>query len=423
MLEPTSRGRDAVARVREFVRDEVMPLESKMAGAGFRSLLPDLEAVRARARAHGIWAPYLPREHGGMGLSLYDYAFVSEELGRTPLGHYSLNCQAPDVGNLELLLAHGSPAQKKEFFEPLAAGRIRSCFSMTEPDHAGSNPVWMSTRADKADGDYILRGRKWFTSSADGAAFAIVMAITNPDAESPYARASQILVPLDTPGVRIVRNLVVMGEAGEDWASHAEIVYEDARVPEDRRIGAEGAGFLLAQERLGPGRVHHCMRWIGICERAMDLMCKRAASRSLSPGKPLGTRQIVQTWIAESRAEIHASRLMVLSAAHAIDRERIEATAAGAEPHPTAHAAGGGTARLAARDEVGIIKFFVADVLQRVLDRAIQTHGALGLTDETPLAAWYRHERAARIYDGPDEVHKVALARRILRGYGLDVRQ
>jgi alkylation response protein AidB-like acyl-CoA dehydrogenase len=321
-------------------------------------------------------------------------------LGRSPLGHYSLHCQAPDVGNMELLLHHGSDAQKKRFFEPLARGKIRSCFSMTEPDNAGSNPVHLTTRADKDGGDYVIRGHKWFTSSADGAAFAIVMAVTNPDAESPYARASQILVPTGTPGFRIVRNISVMGDEGSDWASHAEVVYEGVRVPQDNRIGPEGAGFMLAQERLGPGRIHHCMRWIGICERALDLMCKRAATRMLSPGKPLGTRQTVQTWIAESRAEIHASRLMVLSAAQAIDEKG-------------AHGA---------RDEIGIIKFYVAGVLERVLDRAIQVHGALGLTDDTPLAGWYRHERAARIYDGPDEVHKMALARRILRGYGLEVR-
>jgi acyl-CoA dehydrogenase len=335
-----------------------------------------------------------------MGLSLFDYAFISEELGRTPLGHYCLGCQAPDVGNMELLLAHGSDALKKRFLEPLTKGRIRSCFSMTEPDNAGSNPVQLATRAEKQGSDYVITGRKWFTSSADGAAFAIVMAVTNPEAESPYARASQIVVPTDTPGFRLVRNIGVMGEAGSDWASHAEVQYEGARVPQENRLGPEGAGFMLAQERLGPGRIHHCMRWIGICERALDLTCKRAASRMISPGKPLGTRQVVQMWIAESRTEIHASRLMVLSAAHAIDQKGSHA----------------------ARDEIGMIKFFVAGVLQNVLDRAIQAHGALGLTDETPLAFWWRHERAARIYDGPDEVHKVALARRILRGYGLDVR-
>jgi alkylation response protein AidB-like acyl-CoA dehydrogenase len=301
---------------------------------------------------------------------------------------------------MELLLSHGTDEQKKKFLDPLAAGKVRSCFSMTEPDNAGSNPIHMTTRAVKEGDAYVITGRKWFTSSAEGAAFAIVMAVTNPDAESPYGRASQIIVPTDTPGFTRVRNVSVMGETGEDWLSHAEVTYDAARVPQSNRLGPEGAGFMLAQERLGPGRIHHCMRWIGICERAMDLMCKRAATRHLSPGKPLGTRQVVQMWIAESRAEIHASRLMVLSAAQAIDEKGSHG----------------------ARDEIGIIKFYVAGVLQRVLDRAIQTHGALGLTDETPLAGWYRHERAARIYDGPDEVHKVALARRILRGYGLDVR-
>jgi acyl-CoA dehydrogenase len=400
MLEPSDRGRDIVARVREFVRDEVIPLEAKLAGASFASMLPELTDLRNRARAAGLFTPFLSRELGGLGLSLYDYAFVSEELGRTPLGHYACNCQAPDAGNMELLALHGSDEQKKRWLEPLASGTIRSCFSMTEPEHAGSNPVWLSTRADKEGADYVISGRKWFTSSAEGSAFAIVMAVTNPAAESPYARASQIVVPTDSAGFRIVRNIAVMGDRGSDWASHAEVAYEGVRVPQENRLGDEGAGFMLAQERLGPGRIHHCMRWIGISERALDLMCKRAATRDLSPGKPLGTRQIVQEWIAECRAEIHASRLMVLSAAHAID-------------HGGAHAA---------RDEISMIKFFVAGVLQRVLDRAIQTHGALGLTDETPLAFWWRHERAARIYDGPDEVHKVSLARRILRRYGLEVR-
>jgi acyl-CoA dehydrogenase len=399
MLEPTQAARPVVQRVRDFVTGEVIPLEARLAGARFRDLVPTLEGVRQKARDAGIWAPFLPREHGGMGLSLYDYAFVGEELGRSPLGHYCLNCQAPDVGNMELLILHGTEDHKKRFLAPLAAGRVRSAFSMTEPDHAGSNPVWLSTRAEKDGGDYVVTGRKWFTSGADGAAFVIVMAVTNPDADKPHARASQILVPADTPGFRVVRNVSVMGDEGSDWASHAEVEYQAVRVPQTNRLGAEGAGFLLAQERLGPGRIHHAMRWIGVCERAMDLMCKRAASRVISPGKPLGTRQIIQAWIAESRAEIHAARLMVLEAAHSIDRQGVHA----------------------ARDEISMIKFFVAGVLQRVLDRAIQTHGALGLTDETPLSFWWRHERAARIYDGPDEVHKVTLARRILRGYGLDV--
>jgi alkylation response protein AidB-like acyl-CoA dehydrogenase len=335
-----------------------------------------------------------------MGLSFLEYAFVSEELGRSPLGHWVVNAMAPDAGNIELLMHHADDALKKRFLGPLVAGKIRSCFSMTEPDHAGSNPVWMSTRAEKDGDDYVITGRKWFTTGADGASFAIVMAVTNPDAESPYARASQIIVPADTPGFRVVRNIAVMGEAGVGWASHSEVEYDNVRVPQSNRIGPEGAGFMLAQERLGPGRIHHCMRWIGICERAMDLMCRRAATREIAPGKPLATRQIVQEWIADSRAEVHASRLMVLDAAEIIDKS--------------------GT--YAARDEIGMIKYYVAGVLQRVLDRAIQVHGALGLTDETPLAVWYRHERAARIYDGPDEVHKVVVARRTLKKYGVDVR-
>jgi acyl-CoA dehydrogenase len=257
----------------------------------------------------------------------------------------------------------------------------------------------MGTRAVKDGSDYVITGRKWFTSSADGAAFAIVMAVTNPDADNAHMRASQILVPTSTKGFVRVRNIAVMGEPGDDYASHSEIAYEACRVPQSNLLGVEGAGFLLAQERLGPGRIHHCMRWIGISERAMDLMCRRAASRELSPGKPLGTKQVVQEWIAESRAEINAARLSVLHAADVIDREGVHA----------------------AREEISIIKFFVAGVLGRVLDRAIQTHGALGLTDETPLAHWYRHERAARIYDGPDEVHKSVVAKRILRNYGIKV--
>ncbi|MGO9838083.1 MAG: acyl-CoA dehydrogenase family protein [Polyangiaceae bacterium] len=400
MLAPTDRARETVTRVREFVQNEVFPAEAKVAELGIREAQPFLESLRDRARTAGLWAPQVPREHGGMGLSFLEYAFVSEELGRSPLGHWVVNAMAPDAGNIELLMHHADDALKKRFLGPLVAGKIRSCFSMTEPDHAGSNPVWMSTRAEKQGDDYVITGRKWFTTGADGAAFAIVMAVTNPEADSPYARASQIIVPADTPGFRVVRNIAVMGEAGAGWASHSEVSYDQVRVPQSNRIGPEGAGFMLAQERLGPGRIHHCMRWVGICERAMDLMCRRAATREIAPGKPLATRQIVQEWIADSRAEIHASRLMVLNAAEIIDKS--------------------GT--YAARDEIGIIKFYVAGVLQRVLDRAIQVHGALGLTDETPLAVWYRHERAARIYDGPDEVHKVVVARRTLKKYGVDVR-
>jgi len=225
------------------------------------------------------------------------------------------------------------------------------------------------------------------------------MAETDPGGENKYSRASQIIVPLDTPGFQLVRNISVMGEPGEGYSSHAEVLFDDVRVPQSHLLGGEGAGFAIAQERLGPGRIHHCMRWIGICERAFELMCQRAATRMVAPGKPLGTRQIVQMWIAESRAEINAARLMVMQAAWKIDKE----------------------STYAAREEISLIKFFVAGVLQKVLDRAIQTHGALGMTDDTPLAYWYRHERAARIYDGPDEVHQMVIAKRILRGYNIEV--
>jgi alkylation response protein AidB-like acyl-CoA dehydrogenase len=328
-------------------------------------------------------------------LSLVEFAHIGEELGRSPLGHYLFNCQAPDVGNMEILLKHGTDEQKDKYLKPLVRGEIRSCFSMTEPAYPGSNPVWMGTTAVKEGGDYVINGDKWFSSGADGAAFTIVMAITDPKAESPYLKASMIIVPTGTPGFRLVRNTSVMGGPGSDYASHGEVLFDQCRVPQTHLLGVEGTGFVIAQERLGPGRIHHCMRWIGICERAFDLMCEWAARRRVSPDKMLGRQQIVQAWIAESRAEINAARLMVLQTAWKIDRE----------------------GQSAARDDISLIKFYVAGVLQRVLDRAIQVHGAMGMTDNLPLAFWYRHERAARIYDGPDEVHKLSVARHILRQY------
>ena len=384
-------------RIKEFVRTKIYPLESDFLRHPFRDLLPALRAKREEVKTEDLWAPHLPKEHGGLGLTLSEFALVSEELGRTPLGHYLFNCQAPDIGNMEILMAHGTPEQKDNYFVPLARGDVRSCFSMTEPEHPGSNPTWMSTTAVKNGDDYVINGHKWFTSSAEGASFAIVMAVTNPEASSPYKRASQIIVPIPGPGFTLVRNINVMGDEGSDYASHAEVRFENCRVPQTNLLGKEGDGFAIAQERLGPGRIHHCMRWIGICERAFDLMCSYAARRELSPGVLLASRQNVQEWIAESRAEINAARLLVLQTARTIDLK--------------------GT--LSAREDISLIKFFVAGVLQRVLDRAIQVHGALGLTDATMLSYWYRHERAARIYDGPDEVHKSVVARVELRKYGV----
>ena len=385
-----------LAEIRAFLEAHAFPLEQEFLSRPFRDLVPQLRTLRDEVKRRGLWAPHLPREHGGLGLTLPEFAQVSALLGESPIGHYLFNCNAPDIGNQELLLSHGSPAQRTQWFGPLARGEIRSCFAMTEPEFAGSNPIWMDTRAVRDGDDYVITGHKWFTSSADGAAFTIVMAVTAPEGPT-YQKASQLIVPMDTPGVVFVRNIPVMGDVGSDFASHAELRFDGVRVPATNRIGAEGAGFALAQERLGPGRVHHCMRWIGISERAFRLMVARAVTRELAPGEPLGRQQVVQHWIAECRAEIDAARLLVLDVAHRIERDG-------------AHAA---------RDSISMIKFHVAGVLQRVLDRAIQMHGALGMTDDTPLSYWYRHERGARIYDGPDEVHKSAVARRILEAAGL----
>jgi len=393
----TERARAVRGVVREFLEKEAFPLEPALLRDGFEALLPVLKEKRERARQTGLWAAHVPEHYGGAGLSLLEFAHMSEELGRSPIGHYLFNVQAPDVGNMEVLMEHGTPEQKQRFLLPLVRGEIRSCFTMTEPEFAGSNPVFLGTTA-RRDGDcWVLRGHKWFASSADGAAFAVCMAITDAGASDPYSRASMILVPTDTPGFELIGNISVMGQRGGDWASHGEVSYQDARVPLANLLGAEGQGFVIAQERLGPGRIHHCMRWIGVCERALEILCRHAATRELAPGRPLGAKQMVQQWIAESRAEIHGSRLMVLHAAWRIEREGAEA----------------------AREEISLIKFSVARTLQRVLDRAIQALGGLGMTDDTPLAYWYSHERAARIYDGADEVHIESVARRILRRYGM----
>jgi acyl-CoA dehydrogenase len=380
---------------RQFVKTELFPIDLQVVTGPFRSYLPQLESLRKKAKSLGLFAPHLSKEEGGVGLNLVQFAQVSEILGQSPIGHYVFNCNAPDIGNMELLHLFGSAAQQEKWLKPLQTGEIRSCFAMTEPAHAGSNPINLSTVAVREGEFYRVNGHKWFTTAADGAAFTIVMAVTNPEASSPYQRASMIIVPLDNPGYRLVRNIPIMGEAGEDYLSHAEVKFEDCLVPVGNLIGVEGQGFALAQERLGPGRIHHCMRWIGICERVFDMMCKRAISRELDHGKPLAEKQTIQNWIAESRAEIKASRLMVMDTAQKMQEFGAKAV----------------------REDISTIKFFVADVLMKVIDRAIQVHGALGITDDTLLSFWYRHERGARIYDGPDEVHKSALAKSILKSY------
>ncbi|MEL6626283.1 MAG: acyl-CoA dehydrogenase family protein [Bacteroidota bacterium] len=384
--------------VRTFVDEHILPLEPIFLKEGWDAVRPKLDVLRTKVKEMGYFTPQIHREDGGLGLSNHQFGQVSEILGRvTPMGHYVFNCQAPDAGNMEILISHGTPAQKEQFLKPLLAGEIRSCFAMTEPEFAGSNPKYMGTTAILEGDHYILNGHKWFTTGADGSTFAIVMCVTNPEEENPYLRASQLIVPLNTEGFVHERRIPIMGDEGEGWASHSEIRFENCRVPKENLLGGAGKGFVIAQERLGPGRIHHCMRWIGIAERAFEMMCARAATRKLGSNRLLAHQQTIQNWIAESRAEIHAARLMVLDAADKIDKE----------------------GAYKARVEISTIKFFTAKVMQDVVDRAIQVHGALGTTEDTILSFLFRHERGARIYDGADEVHKSRVAREILKPYGV----
>ena len=381
--------------IKEFVEKELFSLEPWILNSSWEEKLPKLNELRVKVKKLGLWLPQIPKEYGGLGLTLEQHGEISEILGASPYGFYVFNCQAPDAGNMEILIEFGTEEQKEKYLNPLLDGKIRSCFAMTEPNFAGSNPVNMGTHAIKENDNYIINGHKWFTSSFDGAKFAIVMLISDPNNENPYKKASQIIVPTDSEGVKFIRNISVMGHPGGGWESHAEIKFENVKVPLSNVLGGDGEGFSIAQKRLGPGRIHHCMRWIGMCERSFDLMCKRATSRELAHGQLLADKQTIQNWIAECRAEINAARLMIKDAAHKIDSQGVYKT----------------------RNEISIIKFYCANVLQKVVDYAIQVHGALGVTDDTILASYYRHERAARIYDGADEVHKSRVARQILKKY------
>lgn len=389
----TEKTERLIPIIKEFVETELFPLETVENLTGnFSVLEPHLQTLREKVKTLGLWGMALPEEAGGMGLTLCEFGQVSEYLAQSPFGHYVFNSQAPDIGNMELLHKYASHELKEQFLEPLIEGNIRSCFSMTEPEFAGSNPTQMGTTAIKQGNDYIINGHKWFTTSADGAAFAVVMAITNPDAPI-HQQASQIIVPLPTEGFQLIRNIPVMGHSGDSWASHAEVSYTQVRVPQSYLIGREGEGFKLAQERLGPGRIHHCMRFIGIAQRSFELMCHYALKRELKPGQRLADMQSIQAFIAESKAEIDAARLYVLDTARKIDIYGASA----------------------ARDAISAIKFSTANMMLRVIDRAIQVHGALGMTNDVILSFWYAHERASRIYDGADEVHKSSLARSILK--------
>jgi len=389
-LRPTDDVRELRARVRAFLEEHVYPNE-RILDREDDEADALVGALRERAKAEGLWAPHLPPEAGGSNGSFLVYAHLNEEIGRSLWGQLVLGCQAPDAGNAEILWQFGTEEQKERWLRPLVAGEVRSFFSMTEPEVSGSDPTTLRTRAVRDGDEWVIDGHKWFSSGAEGAAFGIVMAVTEPDAE-PHRRMSQILVPADTPGVEIVRAVPTLGHRGRGWTTHCEVRYTGVRVPVANTLGGVGEGFVIAQKRLGPGRIHHVMRWLGQMQRAFELMCSYALQREAFGG-PLSDKQTVQSWIADSAAEIQACRLLTLDAAHKIDR--------GSE----------------ARVEVSLLKFYAARVLNEVLDRAVQVHGARGLTDETPLATMLSMARGARIYDGPDEVHRMVVARRILKAF------
>jgi len=387
----TPQTREMRQRVGAFMDEHIFPNEHVLekGGADAEGLMRDLQS---RAKSMGMWAPHLPAEAGGMGIGFMTYVYVNEILGRSPFAPRAFGAQAPDSGNAEILWQFGTDEQKERWLKPLVNGDIRSCFSMTEPEVAGADPTLLQTRAERDGDEWVINGHKWFTSGAIGASFAIVMCVSDPES-APHRRMSQIIVPTDTPGFEIVRSVPVMGET---LGNHCEIYYRDARVPITNTLGQPGDGFMIAQKRLGPGRIHHCMRWLGQMQRAFELMCKRALER-VAFGSTLAQKQTVQNWIADSVAEIQSARLLTLHAAHKIDQ--------GDE----------------ARVEISLIKFFGAKILHDVIDRAIQVHGALGVSGDTPLEGMYRQARAARIYDGPDEVHRMVVARRVLQSFSQGV--
>jgi len=376
----------------DFVKAQLFPIEQQILHGDFFAQESQLNQLRIEVKQLGLWAPHMPKNEGGCGDSLMQLALLSEVLGQSPIGHYVFGCQAPDAGNMELLHLFGSSDQKQQWLKPLVSGEIRSCFGMTEPENAGSNPTMMSTTAVLDGDEWVLNGHKWFTSSADGAQLCVVMAVTDPNADT-HRKASMILVPTQTQGFELVRNIPIMGDTGSGYFSHAEVRLNNCRVSQKNLLGEIGSGFSLAQQRLGPGRIHHCMRWLGICRRALNLMIEYSKSRAINSKQNLSQMQTIQTWIADSAAEIEAARSLVLQTAWQIENKGFKE----------------------AKVAVSMIKYFTANVLQQVLDRALQSMGGLGMTDDTIIAFFFRHERAARIYDGPDEVHKMVVAKALLK--------
>jgi acyl-CoA dehydrogenase len=395
-FELSARVEELRERIRAFLDEHVYPVEMEALKALDAEVGPGvpypaiLVEIRERAKAEGLWNLFMPDSEHGAGLSNWEYGVLCEEMGRSPaVAPMAFNCAAPDTGNMEILAEHGTEEQRRRWLEPLLAGEIRSCFSMTEPEVAGSDPRTLRARAELDGSEWVINGHKWFTSGAVGASVAIAMVVTDPDAH-PYARASMILVPTDAPGYELVRAVPVMGHSG--GPGHCEIRYTECRVPKDNLLGPRQAGFVIAQDRLGPGRIHHCMRAIGTCERAIEMMCRRASEREAFDSK-LADKQFVQDFIARSRMETEQARLLTLLAAWKMDA----------------------LGKKEARREISMIKVVAANVVMDVLDRAIQVHGALGMSDDTPLAGMWRFSRMLKVADGPDEVHKMVVARRELK--------
>jgi acyl-CoA dehydrogenase len=379
---------------REFVKTEVRDLE--VLGVDRDIVLRLEQPLKQKVKDAGLWAAHLPPELGGGGLGQVKLALLHELLGQAFYASEVFGNMAPDSGNAELLAVGATDEQKERWMYPLLEGKLRSAFSMTEPG-AGADPTLLSTRAVRDGDEWVINGHKWFTSNGPSADILIVMAVTDPDAP-PHKRASMFVVPKETPGVNLLRTIGTMAEPCEhhlNWSTgDSEIRYEDARVPADHLIGQPGEGFLLAQKRLGPGRIHHCMRWIGMMQRAFDMMCERALSR-YTHGSLLSEKQSIQNYIADSAAQMQAARLMTLHAAWKIDQ----------------------VGSSAARTEIAMIKYFGSRVLFDVIDKAIQVHGSLGYSTDLPLELMFRQARSFSIVDGPDEIHRVTVARRVLRGY------
>jgi acyl-CoA dehydrogenase len=355
---------------------------------------PVLDDLKVEARKRGLWNLFLPHATEWTdGLSNLDYAPLAEVTGHSHLAPEALNCAAPDTGNMEILTMFGTDAQKERWLRPLLEGEIRSCFAMTEPAVASSDATNIALRIEREGDDYVLNGRKWWISGAarERCKVAIVMGKTNPEAP-PHRQQSMILVPMDSPGLTNLRALPVFGYQDND--GHCELVFEDVRVPADNLLGEEGGGFAMAQARLGPGRIHHCMRAIGVAERALEAMCRRVRSR-VAFGRPLAEQGVIQEWIADSRIEIEQVRLLTLKAAWLMDN----------------------VGNKGARIEISAIKVAAPNMALRVIDRAIQAHGAMGVSEDVPLASMYAHMRTLRLADGPDEVHRMSVARRELRKY------